>query len=396
MNRTNSRQSSHLLRWGILGAANIARKNWKAIRFSGNGVVTAVASRDIKNSQRFIDACQAEVAFKPRPRAFGSYDELLASEEVDAVYIPLPTGLRGAWVKRAAEAGKHLLCEKPCATSVDELTEMLEACRQNRVQFMDGVMFMHSRRLERIRKVLEDGQTVGRVRRIGTTFAFRASKEFFDSNIRARSELEPYGCLGDLGWYCIRFALWVMHWKLPQKVTGQRLSEFKHPRSDLPVPTGFSGELFFEDGVSSSFYCSFLSAIEQWASVSGERGYLRVPDFVLPFSGNQLAFETGNTALQVRGCDFEMRPQGRQWQVSESSHSDPTAQESRLFREFGASVLAGKLDPLWPEVSLKTQMVMEACSQSALAQGRPVNLQMSALRCVRRADTRPRKTRKVS
>ena len=72
--------------------------------------------------------------------------------------------------------------------SVVELAEMLEACRRNHVQFMDGVMFMHSRRLQRIREVLEDGQTVGPIRRITSAFAFRAPEEFFASNIRARSE----------------------------------------------------------------------------------------------------------------------------------------------------------------------------------------------------------------
>ena len=96
-----------LLRWGILGAANIARKNWKAIWNSKNGCVTAVASRDLQRSQSFINECQAQAPFRPAPRALGSYEELLAAPDVDAVYIPLPTGIRGHWVKRAAEAGKH-------------------------------------------------------------------------------------------------------------------------------------------------------------------------------------------------------------------------------------------------------------------------------------------------
>jgi predicted dehydrogenase len=367
-------KSSPLLRWGILGAANIARKNWKAIWHSKNGVVTAVASRDIKRSRLFIDECQAQAAFRHAPHAFGNYEDLLASKDVDAVYIPLPTGIRGTWVKRAAEAGKHVLCEKPCAASLAELTEMLETCRRNRVQFMDGVMFMHSQRLERIREVLDNDRTIGRIRRIASTFSFRASEGFFDSNIRAQSELEPYGCLGDLGWYCIRFALWVMNGKLPEKVTGRILSEFKHCGSGLPVPTEFSGELFFEGGVSSSLYCSFLSETEQWAIVSGERGYLRVPAFALPFSGKQIDFETGNLAFKVRGCDFEMRPLTRHWKVNEYSHSHPTAQESRLFRHFAEQVQSGKLDPFWPEISLRTQMVMQGCRESALAQGCPVPL----------------------
>ena len=363
-----------ILRWGILGAANIARKNWKAIWNSRNGCVTAVASRDLQRSRQFINECQADAPFPPAPRALGSYEELLAAPDVDAVYIPLPTGIRGHWVKRAAEAGKHVVCEKPCATSVVELVEMLEACRRHQVQFMDGVMFMHSRRLERIREVLDDGQTVGPIRRITSAFTFRAPEEFFASNIRARSDLEPHGCLGDLGWYCIRFALWAMNWKVPQRVTGQILSEFKHTGSQWPVPTEFSAELFFEGGATSSFYCSFLIETEQWVNVSGTRGYLRVPDFVLPFTGRQIAFQTGNPVFDVQGCDFEMQPHCRRWVVKERSHSHPTAQESRLFRHFAEQVQSGTLNALWPEMALKTQQVMQACRESSLRQGRPVEV----------------------
>jgi predicted dehydrogenase len=363
-----------ILHWGILGAANIARKNWKAIWNSKNGRITAVASRDLQRSQRFIDECQEQAPFRPAPRALGSYEDLLAAPDVDAVYIPLPTGLRAHWVKRAAEAGKHVICEKPCATSVVELAEMLDACQRNQVQFMDDVMFMHSRRFVRIREVLDDGHTVGSIRRITAAFTFCAPAEFFVSNIRAQSGLEPDGCLGDLGWYCIRFALWAMNWKLPQQVTGRILSEFKHASSQLPVPTEFSAELLYPGGVSSSFYCPFITADEQWVNVSGARGFLRVPDFVLPFTGSQIAFYTGNPGLEVQGCDFEMQPRCRRWVVKEHSHSHPTAQESQLFRRFAEQVRSGTLNPLWPEIALKTQQVMQACRESSRKQGRPVEM----------------------
>src|SRR5215510_108914 len=135
------------VRWGILSTAEIARKNWKAILNSGNGVVTAVASREHQRSKDFVDLCQREAAFKQPPRALAAYEALVSAKDVDAIYIPLPTGLRAEWVIRAAQVGKHVVCEKPCARSVAELRRMLEACRQNRVQFLDGVMFMHSRRL---------------------------------------------------------------------------------------------------------------------------------------------------------------------------------------------------------------------------------------------------------
>ena len=373
----NESTDKPLLRWGIIGCADIARKNWKGIWNSGNGRVAAVASRDLRRSRRFIRECQADAPFRPAPRALGSYEELLAAPDVDAVYIPLPTGLRAQWVKRAADAGKHVVCEKPCAVSVAELRGMLDSCLRNHVQFIDGVMFMHSRRLTKMRRLLDDGRTVGRLKRITSAFSFRAPDEFFGSNIRARSELEPYGCLGDLGWYCIRFALWAVNWQLPRQVTGRLLSEFRHPLSPSSVPTEFSAELFFEDGVTSSFYCSFLTETEQWANVSGTRGYLRLPDFVLPFSGAEAAFETGNPVFKVRGCDFEMQPHVRRWRTKEHSHGDPTAQESLLFRHFGEQVQTGTINSLWPDIALKTQQVMEACRESALLGGQPVKVEVT-------------------
>src|SRR5688500_8784269 len=101
-------------RWGILGAANIARKNWKAIRNAENATLVAVASRSRERAAQFIDECQGSAPFATAPAACASYEELLARKDVDAVYIPLPTGIRKEWVIRTAQAGKHVLCEKPC------------------------------------------------------------------------------------------------------------------------------------------------------------------------------------------------------------------------------------------------------------------------------------------
>src|SRR5258705_13906509 len=102
------------LRWGILGAANIARKNWKAIRNSGNSTVVAVASRDLKRSRAFIDECQSEAPMEATPKALASYEELAANRDVDAVYIPLPTSIRKEWVIPCAETAKPIAFPKPC------------------------------------------------------------------------------------------------------------------------------------------------------------------------------------------------------------------------------------------------------------------------------------------
>ena len=92
------------LRWGILSTAQIARKNWKAISHSGNSTVVGVASRDANRCRQFIAECQSDCPMEAPPTAFASYEELLASKEIDAVYIPLPTGV-GFWTTNSIQLG---------------------------------------------------------------------------------------------------------------------------------------------------------------------------------------------------------------------------------------------------------------------------------------------------
>ena len=335
------------LRIGFLSTANIGRKNWKAIFHSGNSAVTAVASRNVERSRKFINECQAEAAFETPPAALGSYEELLASKDVDAIYCPLPTGLRREWILRAAEAGKHILSEKPCAVNSGILQEIISACRKSRVQFMDGVMFMHNPRLGQIRAVLDDGVSIGPLKRITSHFSFLGSEDFLRGNIRVDDALEPFGCLGDLGWYCIRFALWTMNWEMPGRVEGRIIS--RAGNNTAGVPLEFSGEFFFDSGVSSGFYCSFLTAYRNCADINGAKGHLRVADFVVPAAGSKTAFEVNDRAVP-----------------SDHSADNPsTAQETNMIRNFADQIFSGKLNDDWPLWALKTQQVLDACFKAA-------------------------------
>lgn len=298
-------------------------------------------------------------------RALGHYEDLLEAKDVDAVYIPLPTGLRKDWVLRAAAAGKHVVCEKPCGNTLAEVQEMVEACRRQGVQFMDGVMFTHSGRLQRIRELLHEERAIGQIRRITSAFSFYAPEDFFTGNIRVHSQLEPHGSVGDLGWYCIRFALSVMNWQLPTLVSGRMLAQFGRTDSPEAVPSDFSGELMFEGGVSAGFYCSFVTGHQQWANVSGTEGYVHVPDFVLPYFGCELGIDVQKAVFNVRGCDFNMESHLRREVVREYSNSDATSQETLLFRRFADQVLSGELNDEWPQMALKTQLVMHGCLRSA-------------------------------
>ena len=363
-----------LCRWGILGTANIARKNWKAIRNAGNAALVAVASREAARAQQFIADCQVSAPQPSAPAACGSYAELIDRKDVDAVYVPLPTGIRREWIVRAAQAGKHVLCEKPCGVTSADVKAMLDACRANKVQFMDGVMFMHSQRLALMRQVLDDKQSVGNILRIASHFSFKGSDEFYQRNIRVSSDLEPLGCLGDLGWYNIRFSLLAMNELLPERVTGRVLGEHGRADNGQPVPVDFSGELFFPGEATASFYCSFRCENQQTATVSGTHGFMHLRDFVVPFYGSEVAFEVNKPVFHVEGCEFNMEDHTRRFAVHEYSSGRANAQETNMISTFSRIVTSGQLEPRWGENALRTQQVLDACLQSARDDGKPVTV----------------------
>lgn len=370
----NSAGESTACRWGIMSTATIGRKNWQAIQLSGNGEVVAVASRNAASSAQFIEECQAAVPFSVTPRAIEGYDQLLAQADIDAVYIPLPTGMRKEWVIRSAEAGKHVMCEKPCACNAQDLAEMVAACKKNNVQFMDGVMYMHTERLKKLREVLDRKDSVGTLKRITTQFSFCGDKDFQQGNIRTNSTLEPLGCLGDLGWYTIRFALWVMNYQMPRYVVGRMLTDLKRDDSPDAVPMEFEGELHFENGVTSTFYNSFVTGHQQWAHISGTAGHIHIADFVLPYTGGLANFALARPEFTIKDCDFEMVENREEFSLAEPGNSAVNSQESALFRNFSNVVLSGQLDDHWPAIALKTQQVMDACVESAKDQSRLIDL----------------------
>jgi predicted dehydrogenase len=342
------------LQLGVLGAAGILRKkNWQAIQLSGNVQLVALATREPARTREFIAERQAAAPLTVPPEPHASYETLLADPRIEAVYLPLPTVLRKEWAIRAADAGKHVICEKPGAVNLAEFEEILTACQRNGVQFMDGVMFMHNPRLDALRNLLETDPRLGRVRRITSVFSFLGTDDFAQRNIRTQAALEPAGCLGDLGWYCLRFSLWVMRWQRPRQVSGRILAA----NAD-GVPLDFSGEVRFDDDVSAGFHCSFRAAGQQWANVSGAQGALRVPDFVLPNSENPVAWEVNYQPTLKSSVDLYL-----------GTATTAAAQEALMFRNFARQVRSGTLNDDWPAMARQTQQVMDACLASARAGG---------------------------
>lgn len=370
---------SNSCRWGILSAAAIARKNWKSILLSGNGSVTAVASRSLNRAQQFIEECNREVSSPCPVAAVESYEDLLSRDDVDAVYVPLPTGIRKEWVLKAAKAGKHVLCEKPVAINADDAQEMIAACRDAGVQFMDGVMFDHSTRMDGLRDTIADAATFGTLRRIQTHFSFCGDESFEESNIRASTGLEPHGCLGDLGWYCIRFTIGMMDGQLPTHVAARTLRSVGatvNPDGSESggVPGEFSGELYFESGATAGFYCSFLSSNQQTATISGDRGYVTVDDFVLPLRGGRLPWQLHRHDLQIDNCRWNFVRRTHDRGVDEFDSGESNAQEVNMIRRMNEIVLSNQLEASLAEISLGTQLVLDACRRSDAHDGARIGL----------------------
>lgn len=354
-------------RWGILGTAGIARKNWQAIRHSGNGRLVAVASRIAERAAEYIAENQAQVPHHPAPRAIAGYEEMIAAKDIDALYIPLPTGLRKDYILAAVAAGKHVLCEKPCGVNAAELREIIDACAAAGVQFMDGVMFMHSDRLPALRRELDGGHAVGEIKRLTSQFSFLAPESFFTENIRMKSELEPLGSLGDLGWYCLRMSLWTMAYEMPITVRAHMIREAQ-------VPISLSAEMDFAEGATAAFYCSFEAEHQQSFTIAGTKGHIVMRDFVLPYHSPEVSFEIEQANFAVDVCQFQMQRHSRKVSVEEHSDSHPTSQETKLFQNFGKLVLGGIPDPHWPEIALKTQILVDACLASAQSAGQEISV----------------------
>ena len=127
----------------------------------------------------------------------------------------------------------------------------------------------------------------------------------------------------------------------------------------------FQGEMHFKSGVSATFFNSFRANHQQWVNVSGTKGYVQVNDFVLPYCGNEVAFDSANHNFVGDGCYFNMEKVFRRHAVPEYGNNHRTSQEAGLFRNFSALVLSGKRDNYWPEIALKTQQVLDAALKSA-------------------------------
>lgn len=163
-----------------------------------------------------------------------AYRELIQSSTCDALYIPLPVALKKEWVIQALQGGKHVVLEKPAALTATDYEEMLSVAYANGRFLLDGTMFPHHGRMGII---LDRAATdIGSVDRIQCSFTFLADEAFLNgNNIRCRKDGDPHGCIGDLGWYCIRFGLMVYERLGFSAVTSAKVVDFEVNQHGVPI-----------------------------------------------------------------------------------------------------------------------------------------------------------------
>ncbi len=318
------------LRWGIMGTAKIATKVGRAMQQARGSELVVIASRDEERAARW--ARQHGV-----PRTCVAYVTLLDDPDVDAVYIPLPPSMHHEWTIRAAEAGKHVLCEKPLAASVSEAEEMIAACREHGVQLMDGTMWVHHARTPQMHRFIDEG-TLGHLRRVTSAFSFNWD-QIPTNNIRLQPDLAG-GCLGDLGWYNVRLSLWAMG-RLPQRVWATA-------RYYNDVEMNLSAVLWFGEQQMASFDCGFDVVDRQWFEVAGTQKTIVCDDFVLPWSDEQTRFWIHDG----KGGSLEHT-------------AGPCVQEVCMIEDFVDAVRSGTLNERWPSESLDTMRVCERLAKAA-------------------------------
>lgn len=355
---------NHVVRFGIIGCADIAKKVARAIDLAPNSILYAIGSRSIEKAKNFASTNGLSDTVK----IYGSYDQVLDDPCVEVVYIPLPTSLHVHWAVLAAHKKKHLLLEKPTAVDVVELDQILEACESNGVQFMDGSMWLHHPRTAKMKDLLS---SFGHLNFIHSQSTFSGTPQFFESDIRTKPELDALGALGDLAWYCIGAILWAKDYQLPTTITALPDVTRNSAGAILSCTASFHWDQL--DKTVATIHCSYLSHSSMDLAISGSKGTLNVKDFIIPYQEHSASFDF---TLGAKFVDLHIGWNVKPEQVPVASD---LPQEALMVQELarlveGIRKSESRPDSKWPEISRKTQFLMDAVKKSIDLGFKPVSL----------------------
>ena len=334
---TSAAAQSGTLRWGIVGTGGIANAMAGMVKMADAAEIGAVSSRRMDTANAFAE--RHDIA-----NAFDSWQSMIDSDTVDAIYVATPTSVREEICVAAANGGKHVLGEKPFA-SYPSVKRIVEACRANDVAFMDGTHFVHHPRTLDIRANYED--RLGVVWSVASAFQFNLPDR---GNIRFNTELEPMGAIGDAGWYNMRAAVEY----LPPGVVLNTVSAQLRRDPETGAAISGSGILEFTDGSTSTWNCGFDSgAVVMDLRITGIAGVINIDNFLsqnADFSADFL-FKKGGWG---RGTTDEIN----------IPSSKPGA--ALMFEDMSVAAADASLRQQWMTATARTQELLDAAWESAL------------------------------
>lgn len=275
-----------ILTWGLLSTAHINRALIPAIRQSKRSSLQAVASRSQESAENFAQTWQI-------PRTHSTYEALLTDPDIDVIYIPLPNSLHAEWSIKAVQAGKHVLCEKPLAVTLEEIDAIRAASIQAEKIIVEAFMYRHHAQTLRVKELITCG-AIGRVQLVRGTFTYNASRP---NNIRLDHMLGG-GCVWDVGCYPISYARTMIGYE-PEEVFGYQML------NDTGVDVHFVGQMRFPGNIYAQFQSSFITPHETYIEIIGDQGTLLVPKPFTPGKREKIILKRGdkNQVIQIWGKD---------------------------------------------------------------------------------------------
>lgn len=252
------------MRFGILGTGRITRRLVADLQTTAGASVTAIASRDAAKASW----CSGQYGIA---HAIEGYQCLIQSDLIDAVYVALPPALHAQWSIAAAAAGKHVLCEKPLATSLKEANDIAAAAARSGVRWLDATAWLHHPRTATMRQMVADGQ-LGSLRHISAAVSFF---EPFQDNDHRRDAALGGGSLLDLAWYASGAAI---------SVAGPARRVFADTRLRDGAVFRVSAMLWFDQDVTATINCGYDIATRKWMEWAGDQASIVCDDFTRPWA----------------------------------------------------------------------------------------------------------------
>ncbi|HEY5902871.1 MAG TPA: Gfo/Idh/MocA family oxidoreductase [Anaerolineales bacterium] len=268
------------LNWGLLSTARINRAIIPPVRASRRSHLLAVGSRSQDSAEEYASKWNI-------PRAYGSYEALLEDPEIDVIYNSLPNHLHAEWTIRALRAGKHVLCEKPMALSVEDVDAIAEAAKETGRVVAEAFMYRHHPVTLKVKEMVDGGE-IGELQYVRGSFSYTLTRESY----RANAEMGG-GSIWDVGCYPISYAR-MLSGEEPVEVFGRQVI------GESGIDMTFAGELRFPGGVLAQFDCGFDSPLRVQMEVAGREGWLKVENPYKPGKGEHILFSRGDETKKIR------------------------------------------------------------------------------------------------